>query len=82
MKHLYLKIIPFFILLFSSALSHAEESGVAIPAISGEIMSARVQKDDTLMDLALREGFGFENIVNSNKEHDPWNPETGSHITL
>ncbi len=34
------------------------------------------------MDLALREGFGFKNIVNSNKEHDPWNPETGSHITL
>ncbi len=82
MKHLYFKIILFFILLFSASLLQAEGSEVAIPAITGEITSTKIQKKETLMELALREGFGFENIVNSNKELDPWNPQTGSHITL
>ena len=52
------------------------------PRIIGENRMTRIAGDETLMEVALREGLGFEVVVNSNRHLDPWTPPEGSTVIL
>lgn len=48
----------------------------------GEYAELRAAHDDTLIDLARREGLGYEEIVNANPGVDPWLPGEGTIVRL
>ena len=75
--------ILFFCVLatFAHALSVAEMSA-AFPVVSGETRTMITTGRETLMELARREGFGYENVANSNRSVDPWILRSGTKITL
>ena len=52
------------------------------PEITGEIRKTITSGNETLMEVARREGFGYDVVVNSNKSVDPWNPKNGTEIIL
>ena len=73
------------ILFTLSTLSHASnvvEPGPTFPMFSGEIRTTMTTDNETLMEVARREGFGYELVANSNRSVDPWSPATGTEITL
>ena len=73
-------------LLFTfSTLSHASnivEPEPTFPMISGEIRTTITTGNETLMEVARREGFGYEIVANSNRSVDPWGPHSGTEIIL
>ena len=78
-----LHIISFLFAL--STLSHASsviESKSNFPMISGKIRTTITTGNETLMEVARREGFGYEMLANSNRFVDPWNPKSGTKIIL
>ena len=50
--------------------------------ISGEIRITMTTGNETLMEVARREGFGDEIVANSNRSVDPWGPHSGTEIIL
>lgn len=79
----YYKFILLSVLLASPVLPAAAiDDKVASPVIAGEIRTTRVHGGETLMEVARREGLGFENLVNSNQQLDPWKPGEGNQVTL
>ena len=59
-----------------------DEAAIYLPKVVGEIRTTKVLEGDTLMDIALREGFGFDAIANSNSHLDPWIPEVDAEVLL
>lgn len=57
-----------------------EES--AFPIVSGEVTTTTTIGDETLMELALRTGYGYDALVNSNRSVNPWIPGGGTEILL
>lgn len=78
-------ICVFSILSVFASLGHAA-SAVAtestFPAVSGKITTTRTIGDETLMEVALRAGFGYEAVANSNRSLDPWKPGRGTEVIL
>lgn len=50
--------------------------------ILGQIRLHNVQKDETLIDIALREGLGFVELRAANPGVDPWVPKVGETLVL
>ncbi|MDJ0970296.1 MAG: L,D-transpeptidase family protein [Kiloniellales bacterium] len=50
--------------------------------ILGQLRLHRVQKDETLIDIALREGLGFVELRAANPGVDPWIPKLGQTLVL
>lgn len=50
--------------------------------IIGELAAVRANRDETLLDVALRHDVGHEAIVAANPDVDTWLPEEGAWITL
>ncbi len=48
----------------------------------GQLRLHRVQKDETLIDIALREGLGFVELRAANPGVDPWIPKVGQTLVL
>lgn len=72
--------LAFTTLNYAAASSPERES--KIPVVAGEIRTTRIIGDETLMEVASREGFGFEVVANSNQQIDPWKPGSGTEIIL
>jgi L,D-transpeptidase ErfK/SrfK len=53
-----------------------------IPVVAGEIRTTRATESETLMEIARREGLGYEVVANSNRQLDPWNPGSGAEVIL
>jgi L,D-transpeptidase ErfK/SrfK len=81
MFHFGITTLTLFFLLAATPLT-AEAAVDALPFISGENKIVRSQPGETLMEIALREGYGFENIANSNQQHDPWHPPANAEVIL
>lgn len=81
----YAPTVTFLILSILSVLAFAANSASAerkVPAVAGEIMKTQITGDETLMDVARREGFGYENVLKSNPGIDPWIPGEETVVTL
>ncbi len=48
----------------------------------GQLRLHEVQEDETLIDIALREGLGFVELRAANPDVDPWLPEAGKTLVL
>lgn len=51
-------------------------------SVIGEVRSLTTRHEDTLLDLARREGLGFEDIVRANPDVNPWVPGEGTQVVL
>jgi L,D-transpeptidase ErfK/SrfK len=56
--------------------------GAALMPVIGEIRTALVEPDDTLLDVAYRNRLGFEAVARLNPDVDPWIPPTGTIVRL
>ncbi len=52
------------------------------PVVVGETETTQVGADETLMEVALRGGLGYEVVANANRHIDPWKPGKGTQIIL
>lgn len=83
-----MNIVPVHFILFFCALatlahaSRVAELSAAFPVVSGETRTTITTGGETLMELARREGFGYEIMANSNRSVDPWILKRGTKITL
>ncbi len=83
-----INIVPvLFILFFCAIATLTQASSVAelsptFPVVSGEIRTTVTIGSETLMEVARREGFGYEVVANSNRSVDPWILKSGTKITL
>ena len=50
--------------------------------IVGSVTVVPARADDTLLDIARRHGFGYEDIVRANPDVDTWIPGEGTPVTL
>jgi L,D-transpeptidase ErfK/SrfK len=50
--------------------------------VTGEIRTTVTTGNETLMEVARREGFGYEVLANSNRQVDPWDSRNGTEIIL
>ena len=50
--------------------------------IVGAVTVVSARADDTLLDIARRHGFGYEDIVTANPDVDTWIPGEGTPVTL
>ena len=50
--------------------------------VVGKLQAIQADRDETLLDIALRHGLGHEEIVAANPDIDPWLPEQGAWVTL
>lgn len=57
-------------------------SSLRFPVVAGEDLLTKVEDGKSLMEVARREGYGYENVLNSNPGIDPWQPETKSEVLL
>lgn len=55
---------------------------VAADSVIGQLQTYRIQKGDTLMDLAREYSLGYNEIVEANPGIDPWVPPAGATIIL
>ena len=71
-------------IMLSSGVSDA--ATFALPPVGeqiiGELKAVRASRDETLLDIALRNDVGYEAIVAANPEIDPWLPEEGAWVTV
>jgi L,D-transpeptidase ErfK/SrfK len=81
---------------FSNALGLATIAVALLPGVTGaatlplpadgdlvgEYAEATAHRDDTLIDLARRYSLGYEEVVNANREVDPWLPGEGTRVRL
>lgn len=76
--------IVFFVLASPASFCAAGtvEAGALFPAVFGETRTTITSANETLMEVARREGFGYDLVVISNRSIDPWNPGTGTEIIL
>ncbi len=78
--------LTLFILLLLVALPAQGAGTLLLPAIAtadtGENRIAIVLPGETLMELALRAGVGFHNLLAANPAVDPWTPPVGAEILL
>jgi len=73
------------LLLSGAAAAPASAAVYALSADSdlvGEYAEVRAAHADTLIDLARREGLGYEEVVNANPGVDPWLPGEGTVVRL
>jgi L,D-transpeptidase ErfK/SrfK len=83
-----MNIVPVHFILFFCALAtltHASslvELSATFPVVSGEKRSTITTGRESLMEVARREGFGYEIVANSNRSVDPWSLKSGTKITL
>ncbi len=57
-------------------------NGTPVDTVIGEVRTHRIQKGDTLMDLARYWDLGYNEIVDANPGIDPWVPPVGATILL
>ena len=76
--------IVFLVAIFSTTAFAAglNDPETLFPRVFGEIRTTTSSGDETLMEVARREGFGFDVVVNSNRAVDPWSPGNGTEIIL
>ncbi|MFA5515595.1 MAG: L,D-transpeptidase family protein [Desulfuromonadales bacterium] len=75
----------FFLLSAPEAVHGDRPTMVVSPAptaVIGEMGSTRIEPPETLMELALRKGVGFQNLAAANPHLDPWLPPAGAIVTL
>lgn len=75
----------FSLLCILTSLGHVESSNASeppYPTIVGENRVTRTIGSETLMELARREGYGYEILANSNRSLDPWKPGRGAAVIL
>jgi L,D-transpeptidase ErfK/SrfK len=53
-----------------------------LPQVVGEHRLTQIIGDETLMEVARREGVGYEVVANSNPAVNPWRPGSGTSILL
>jgi L,D-transpeptidase ErfK/SrfK len=63
-----------------SARTWAEDS--LLPTLIGSPGTTSVSNNETLMEVARREGLGFDALANANPDIDPWMPAKGADIIL
>jgi L,D-transpeptidase ErfK/SrfK len=72
--------------LLGSLLPHAHADVYELPAepdnVVGEVRHVRAAHEDTLLDIARREGVGYEEIVAANRGVDPWLPGEGTEVVI
>ncbi len=51
-------------------------------SVVGEIRTVKTSQEDTLLDVARREGLGYEDIVRANPTVNPWVPGEGTEVVL
>lgn len=81
MNSLLLHII-LIVCLFAGLPAAMAAAEFTLPAVVGEISTTKTLADETLMEVALRTGTGYEALVNSNALLDPWQPGRGAEVTL
>jgi L,D-transpeptidase ErfK/SrfK len=59
-----------------------DEDGLAPTSVIGEVLTYRIQKGDTLMDLARLYSLGYNEMIEANPGIDPWVPQVGATILL
>lgn len=62
--------------------THDCTAGVILPSIIGEQSFTTVAPGESLMEIARRTGFGYEELALANQHLDPWIPPTGALVTL
>ena len=82
MRHAFLCLILQTLLTLPVWAAPDDDATTAPPVITGEIAITRVAPGESLIEIARREGIGFDLLVNSNPQHDPWTPEAGAEIIL
>jgi L,D-transpeptidase ErfK/SrfK len=60
----------------------AERLAWELPELLGEPRTVMAGDDDTLLDIAVREGIVYETLARLNAEIDPWMPRPGTPIAL
>lgn len=50
--------------------------------VVGALRTVLAEAEDTLLDIAYRQGFGFREIKRANPDLDPWLPAAGASVTL
>ena len=79
---------PVLVLVLLLGAAAAAPARAAVYALSpdsdlvGEYAEVRAAHADTLIDLARREGLGYEEVVNANPGVDPWLPGEGTVVRL
>ncbi len=74
-----------FLLLAATAApsqSQSETDDARDGEILGQLRLHRVQKNETLIDIALKEGLGFVELRAANPGVDPWIPKVGQTLVL
>lgn len=82
--HLVPAAIICFAAVFSTSVCTAGPAApqTAFPEVSGAIRTTVTASNETLMEVARREGFGYDVVVNSNRSIDPWQTRAGTEIIL
>ncbi|ORJ59612.1 peptidoglycan L,D-transpeptidase [Geothermobacter hydrogeniphilus] len=52
------------------------------PAVIGHNRDYVVGSNETLMEIAVKTGVGFDNLCRANPDSDPWHPQVGSRLIL
>lgn len=75
--------LGFLVLLFGSGTATGlAATETSYPPLIGKPRSVEIGPDMTLMELAVREGVGFQALQNANPLLDPWRPVTGQPIQV
>ncbi|MCZ6803931.1 MAG: L,D-transpeptidase family protein [Proteobacteria bacterium] len=84
MNKKYIKTIVIFLHLFCTSNTYANRYVLGNPGdtLIGEIRTIKADEYDTLLDIARRNGFGYQDIKLVNSEVDTWLPEVGQDIIL
>jgi len=61
---------------------HPLERADASPDVTGRLSFHTARRDDTLVDLAVRYGVGYVELLAANRGVDPWLPPAGSKLVI
>ena len=78
------RIVAALLGILASAYGAAEQFPLPLDGSSvvGEIRMVKTRQEDTLLDVARREGLGYEDIVRANPAVNPWVPGEGTEVVL
>ena len=81
MKHVLLTLIGW-LSLFGVVHGATYELPAETDAVIGQLKTVHAAHEDTLLDIARREGVGYEEIVAANPGVDPWLPGDGVQVLI
>ena len=78
------RIVAALLGILASAYGAAEQFPLPLDGSSlvGEVRTVKTSQEDTLLDVARREGLGYEDIVRANPGVNPWLPGGGTEVVL